>query len=81
MSDQLSGTAWLALIVFILLVGGIPFGIWFSLRRQNLHKQIDLLRKAGGRMTHPWAQEDAQIKELSQRVAELKDKKTQPPSK
>lgn len=77
--NELSSTAWWVMLLFVVLIAGIPFGLWYSLRRTNFHEQIDLLRKASGRMARPWEQEDAQMKELSQRVADLKDEKSKQP--
>jgi hypothetical protein len=77
--NQLSSTAWWVLLLFVVLIAGVPFGIWYSLRRSNFHDQIDLFRKASGRMSRPWEHEDANIKELSQRVADLKDTQSKPP--
>jgi|WetSurMetagenome_2_1015567.scaffolds.fasta_scaffold55614_3 hypothetical protein len=79
--NQLPANAWWIILLFVFLIAGLPFGIWMSLRDQNMHTQINLLMKATNRMRRPWEKEDKKLKELSDRVADLKDNDMgQPPS-
>ena len=72
MINHLSPAALVGLFIGIVLVGAIPFGIWFSLRSQITHQQMDLFRKATGRLRKPWETEDTMFKELNDRVSQLK---------
>jgi hypothetical protein len=72
MNGQFSPTAIVGVFLLIVLVGAIPLGIWFSLRSQITHQQMNLFRKATGRMRRPWEKEDAMFQELNDRVTQLK---------
>jgi hypothetical protein len=61
----------MCLALFIAL--GINAAIYAALRRGKEAGQIDLLRRAVGRARRPWGEEDDNLKELSQRVAGLKE--------
>lgn len=61
----------LCLALFIAL--GINAAIYAALRRGKEAGQIDLLRRAVGRARRPWGEEDDNLKELSRRVAGLKE--------
>lgn len=62
----------LVICVTLFIVVGINAAIFVSARRRNTIGQIELLRRAAGRARKPWGNEDANLKELSQRVAALK---------
>ena len=65
------------LLVFCLaaLIGlGIPAMLYAGLRGHGTIGQIELMRKAAKRSQQPWQVEDAQLKELSQKVAKLRGK-------
>jgi hypothetical protein len=51
---------------------GVNAAIYAALRRGKEAGQIDLLRRAVGRARRPWGEEEDNLKELSQRVADLK---------
>ena len=65
------GKAALVICLTIFIVIGINAAIYASLRRGNTIGQIELLRKAAGRVSHPWENEDKALQELSRRVGEL----------
>ena len=52
---------------------GVNAAIYAALRRGKEAGQIDLLRRAVGRARRPWGEEEDNLKELSQRVADLKE--------
>ena len=56
----------------ILIVVGFNLVIYFAYGRKNSGGTVDLLRKAAKRARDPWEQEDAQLQELSERVAQLR---------
>jgi hypothetical protein len=59
----------LALIIVI----GVNAALFVALRRGNEAGQIELFRRAAQRAREPWKAEDEALKELSRRVAALKD--------
>ncbi|MBI4770272.1 MAG: hypothetical protein HY784_07655 [Chloroflexi bacterium] len=68
---MLKPEAWLALCVIGVLVLGVNALLFDALRgRQN--SLWSVMSKAGRTARHPWGTEDAQLSELSRRVAELK---------
>ena len=56
----------------ILIVVGFNLVIYFAYGRKNSGGTVDLLRNAAKRARDPWEQEDAQLQELSKRVAQLR---------
>ena len=74
------------LVVAVTLIAVVVLNavIYLALRRGKTIQQIELLRRAVKRARHPWETEDENLKELSQRVAQLKQEKedregTKPP--
>ncbi len=69
----------------LLVLGGIAAAIVFSLllayslRRQNLHTQIETLRKAAHRARSPWAKENREWETLGKAVENIPDD-LRPPS-
>jgi len=61
----------LVICLTLFIVIGINAAIYASLRRGNTVRQIELLRKAAGRVRNPWEEEDQALSELSRRVKEL----------
>ena len=65
-----------ALVIFLTLVIVIGFNvvIYFSYSKRNGSGggAVDMLRSAFKRARNPWEIEDSNLKELSERVAELK---------
>ena len=64
-----------ALVIFLTLVIVIGFNvvIYFSYSKRNGGGgSVDMLRSAFKRARNPWEIEDSNLKELSERVAELK---------
>jgi hypothetical protein len=58
------------------LIGiGVPAMLYAGLRGRGTIGQIDLIRRAADRSKSPWQPEDAQLKELANRVENLKKKK------
>ncbi|HFC08644.1 MAG TPA: hypothetical protein ENJ54_02135 [Chloroflexi bacterium] len=70
----------------LLVLGGIVVAIIFSLllayslRRQNLHAQVEILRKVVRRSRSPWVKEDQGWKALGEAVKGIPDD-LRPPSK
>jgi hypothetical protein len=64
----------LVVCLTLVIVIGINAMIYAALRRGNDVGQIELLRRAVRRTRQPWQAEDEALKELAQRVAELKEK-------
>ena len=73
MTVHLSPTSLVGLFILIVVIGAIPLGIWFTLRSQITRRQMNLVRRATGRMRHPWEKEDSMFHELNDRVTQLKD--------
>jgi len=67
--------AGLVICLTIFIVVGVNAAIYASVKRGGTVGQIELLRRAASRARHPWKNEDEDLKELSARVAKLK----QPP--
>jgi hypothetical protein len=63
-----------ALVVCLtaLIVVGINATLFVMLRRGKEAGQVELLRRAAQRARRPWGQEEADLAELSRRVAELR---------
>jgi hypothetical protein len=66
------GKAGLVVCLTVFIVIGINAALLAALRRGNEASQVDLLRRAAGRVRQPWAEEDEALQELSKRVAGLK---------
>jgi hypothetical protein len=69
------GKAALVICVTLFIVIGVNAAIYMSFKSKNTTGQIELLRRAAKRARDPWEQENADLKELSQRVSELKERK------
>jgi hypothetical protein len=63
----------LVVCITLFIVVGINAAIYVSFTRKNTIGQIELMRRAADRARDPWGPEDANLKELSRLVAELKD--------
>jgi hypothetical protein len=59
----------------LLIVVGVNAAIYFLIRGSGTVTQIDLMRRAIGRARKPWLDEEEALKELSQRVASLREMK------
>jgi hypothetical protein len=70
-----SGKAALVVCLTLFIVIGINAAIYVSFTRKNTTSQIELLRRAAQRARDPWEKENTDLKELSQRVSELKERK------
>jgi hypothetical protein len=63
----------LLVICLTALIGiGVPAMLYAGLRGRGTIGQIELMRKAAKRSQQPWQPEDAQLKELAQRVEKLR---------
>lgn len=64
------------IVILIVLALGVllPLGIFAVARRGDTIGQIELWKRAGRAARHPWAKEDADLDELSQRVQALRSK-------
>jgi len=62
----------LVVCITLLIVVGINAAIYVSFTRKNTIGQIELMRRAANRARDPWGPEDANLKELSRLVSELK---------
>lgn len=60
----------------LFLVIGINAAIYVALSRKNTVSQVELFRRASQAAQDPWKSENDDLKELSRRVAELKEKHT-----
>jgi hypothetical protein len=67
--------AFLVICLTLVIVVGVNAVIFSILRRGNEAGQIELLRRAASQVKQPWSKEDDALKELSKRVAELKEKR------
>jgi hypothetical protein len=67
--------AFLVICITLVIVIGVNAVIFAALRRGNEAGQIELLRRAAKQVKQPWSKEDDALKELSKRVAELKEKR------
>ncbi len=68
----------LVVCITLFIVVGINAAIYVSLTRKNTVGQIELMRRAASRARDPWGPEDANLKELSRLVAELKESENDP---
>jgi hypothetical protein len=59
------------LVAFIVI--GINAFLYVSLKQKSTVNQVDLLRKAAERARDPWGEENANLAELSNRIAELRE--------
>ncbi len=64
--------AWIVVCLTLVVVIGINAAIYVMVKGSGTVTQVDLLRRAFGRARKPWADEDEALKELSQRVASLR---------
>jgi len=64
--------AFLVVCVTLFIVIGINAAIYVSYSRKNTVGQIELFRRAAKRARDPWEPEDANLRELSRLVSELK---------
>lgn len=69
-----SGNIILVICLTALIGVGVPAMLYAGLRGRGTIGQIELMRKAARRSQQPWQLEDAQLKELSQKVAKLRGK-------
>jgi len=60
------------LVAFIVI--GINAFLYVTLKQKNTVNQVDLLRKAAERARDPWGEENANLAELSNRIAELRER-------
>ena len=67
-----AGKAALVIVITLIIVVGLNIGIYVSLKRGNKPHTIDTIRKATISLQQPFGKEDDALKELSQRVAELR---------
>ncbi len=65
----LSDIAPYLVVVFVVLLN---IGLWSTLRSKKAHQHFDLWRKAGTSIQKPWAKEDKNLQELSERVKSLR---------
>jgi hypothetical protein len=68
----MGGNAWLYLLLFIVVVILINLGLVAMLRGGRQHRQIGQFRKFFQDVRNPYRKEDEMLRELSQRVANLK---------
>lgn len=61
----------------LLIVVGVNAAIYVLVKGSGTVTQIDLMRRAFGRARRPWSDEDEALKELSQRVASLRQPLTE----
>lgn len=59
------------LVAFIVI--GINAFLYVTLKQRSTITQVDLLRKAADRARDPWGEENANLAELSQRIADLRE--------
>ena len=69
-----TGNVILVICLTVLIGLGVPAMLYAGMRRRGDIGQIDLIRKAAKRTQNPWQPEDAQLKELDQRVKKLQKK-------
>lgn len=60
------------LVAFIVI--GINAFLYVTLKQRNTVNQVDLLRKAADRARDPWGEENANLAELSNRIADLRER-------
>lgn len=59
------------LVAFIVI--GINAFLYVTLKQKSTITQVDLLRKAADRARDPWGEENANLAELSARIADLRE--------
>ncbi len=59
------------LVAFIVI--GINAFLYVTLKQRSTITQVDLLRKAADRARDPWGEENANLAELSARIADLRE--------
>jgi hypothetical protein len=72
MTFSISEIAPYLLVAIVVLIN---VALWASLRSRATQDQFDLLRKAGKTLQKPWEKEDRAMRELSEKVKELKPEK------
>ena len=69
MNFSISEIAPYLLVAVVVLIN---IALWASLRSRATQDQFDMLRKAGKTLQKPWEKEDRAMRELSEKVKELK---------
>jgi hypothetical protein len=68
---EISTTAWVVMGCFGVFVILINLGLWASLKRRDT-SQGEWLQRFAQSIRKPYAQEDSQLRELSERVGQFK---------
>jgi hypothetical protein len=77
MIQSISPTGWLVIIVFVLFVIGVNVSLLLSFRkRSGSDHWTDRMRQAGEVLRDPWKNENAKLTELSEKVQQIKQKKS-----
>lgn len=77
MIQSISPTGWLIIIVFVLFVVGVNVSLLLSFRkRSGSDHWTDRMRQAGEVLRDPWKNENAKLTELSEKVQQIKQKKS-----
>jgi len=66
--------AMLVICITIIVVIIINAAIYSTYRRKDGASSIDLFRKAASQARNPWENEDADLKELSKKIEEIKQR-------
>jgi hypothetical protein len=69
MNFSISEIAPYLLVAVVVLIN---IALWASLRSRATQDQFDMLRKAGKTLQKPWEKEDRAMRELSEKVKEIK---------
>jgi hypothetical protein len=69
-----TGQIALVLCLVVLMVVGINGVLIISLLRGKTTREIELIRRASQSIRNPWKSENANLKELSQWVAQFEDR-------
>ncbi len=64
----------IAICLLVPLLVILNIGLWTALRRRDNPNRTRMVQRARTSITHPWQGEEQKLKELSDRVAGIKDR-------
>lgn len=77
MIQSITPTGWFFIIVFVLFVIGVNVSLLLSFRKKKGSDHwTDRMREAGEVLRDPWKNENAKLSELSEKVEQIKRKKS-----
>lgn len=77
MIQSITPTGWFFIIVFVLFVIGVNVSLLLSFhKKKGSDHWTDRMREAGEVLRDPWKNENAKLSELSEKVEQIKRKKS-----